>query len=316
MRQALLLITLCFLLGCGTSTVNQTSAPSTLKSGDYTGAAIGAFVDGMVNIPSFEAAIGKKLAVVLWYVPWQQSFPTSDADAVEANGSVPLITWEPWLSGSTATLEAIAAGSYESYVTGFLRAAKAWGKPLFLRFAHEMNGNWYPWDGYHNGSANGPDAYKRAWRYIYNVKTSVGADNVILVWCANNRNLPAAAWNDPADYYPGDDYVDWIGMDGYNWGGVSWESFDSVFSQIYSTLTALSDKPLMIGEFSADEQGGNKAAWITEAFSRIQAAYPRIKIFCWFNINKERDWRIDSSPASETAMRNALQNDYFLARIQ
>lgn len=174
-----------------------------------------------------------------------------------------------------------------------------------------MNGNWYPWDGEHNGGAAGPEKYKRAWQYIYNVKQALNADNVKLVWCVNNTSQPAASWNTLSAYYPGDQYVDWIAMDGYNWGYDGWQSFDAVFGDVYQTLASLSQKPLMIGEFAAAEQGGDKAAWITDAFARVKNDCPRIKLFCWFNIDKERDWRVESSDASKAAFRNALQDDYF-----
>jgi beta-mannanase len=265
----------------------------------------------MENISSFQTMIGKKLAVVLWYVHWQNPFPSAEADTVNANGSTPLITWEPWITHELGTLEAIASGSYESYVRSFLQAAKAWGKPLFLRFAHEMNGNWYPWDGVHND----PEKYKRAWIYICNIKKELKADNVSLVWCPNNTNQPDASWNTVAAYYPGDDYVDWVGMDGYNWGYEKWQSFDAVFSSVYNTLTSLTSKPLMIGEFAAAEQGGSKADWITDAFARIKSNYPRIKLFCWFNIKKERDWRVNSSSSSEAAFKSVLQDSYFSSKI-
>lgn len=274
--------------------------------------AVGAFVNGMENIPSFESAAGKKLAVVLWYVHWQDDFPSAEADTVSANGSIPLITWEPWITNEAGTLEAIAAGSYESYVRGFFQAAKDWGKPLLLRFAHEMNGNWYPWDGQHNGGAG---IYREAWIYIYNVKSELKADNVSLVWCVNNTDQPNESWNTIEAYYPGDQYVDWVGMDGYNWGYGSWQSFDSVFGGIYQKLTALTQKPLMIGEFACAEQGGDKAAWITDAFTKLKTNYPEVKLVCWFNIDKERDWRVDSSAASAAAFKNSLQNDYFSGKI-
>lgn len=282
---------------------------------DFSGCGVGAFVNGMENLPSFQSMIGKNLAVVLWYVHWQDPFPSPEADIVYANGSIPLITWEPWITNPSGTLEAIASGSYESYVKEFLQAAKAWGKPLFLRFAHEMNGDWYPWSGFHNGAAEGAARYKQAWRYIYNVKEELGADNVNLVWCPNNINQPDVSWNAVSNYYPGEEYVDWIGMDGYNWGYGGWQSFDSIFTSVYSNLTSLSSKPLMIGEFASAEQGGSKADWITDAFTKIKTNYPRIKLFSWFNIDKERDWRINSSAASEAAYRKAMSDSYFVESL-
>lgn len=310
-RQYVLIFLLVFICGCGGSTTVTPAATSTC--------AVGAFVNGMDNIPSFQATIGKKLAVVLWYVHWPTAFPSSEADTVVANGSVPLITWEPWISDSAGTLEAIAAGSYESYVREFIQAAKNWGKPILLRFAHEMNGNWYPWDGWHNRNEGEEEEvgerYKRAWIYIYNVREELKADNVSLVWCVNNTNLPVASWNAIEAYYPGDQYVDWVGMDGYNWGYSRWQSFDSVFGEVYAKLTALTSKPLLIGEFASSDQGGDKAGWITDAFAKIESNYPKIKLFCWFNINKERDWRVESSSSSEAAVKNALQDAYFSSKM-
>ncbi len=313
MKPASLLLGLFFLAGCGVNSVPST--PDYL-SGDFSGCATGAFVNGLTNLASFQTAAGKNLAVILWYVHWSDPFPTAEADQVEANGSIPLITWEPWLTAEAGTLEAIAAGSYESYVTQFLTAAKNWGKPLFLRFAHEMNGNWYPWDGAHNGGAAGAAKYKAAWQYIYSVRQAVGADNVKLVWCPNNTNVPAESWNSPEAYYPGDQYVDWIGMDGYNWGYSAWQTFDQVFGAIYATLTGMTAKPLMLGELAAATAEGSKAAWLTDAFSRIKNNYPRVKVFNWFNINKERDWRIESSADAQAAFKTALQESYFLGTIK
>jgi mannan endo-1,4-beta-mannosidase len=310
-----LFVLLLFLCGCETLPVSRSAIPDRVKAGNYTGTAIGAYVDGLGNLAAFQASIGKNLAVVLWYVPWTEPFPAADAATVNANGSVPLITWEPAIAGHAGTLEAIAAGSYEAYVRSFLQAAKDWGRPVLLRFAHEMNGNWYPWDGVHNGGTEGAARYKRAWKYIYNVRESVGAGNVSLVWCPNNTDQPGDLWNNLAAYFPGDQYVDWVGMDGYNWGGTAWQSFDAVFSDAYSVLTALSAKPLMIGEFACAEEGGDKAAWISDAFLKMRTGYPRVKLFCWFNINKERDWRTNSSASAEAAFKNSLQNSYFLDTI-
>ncbi|OGC12425.1 hypothetical protein A3K48_04565 [candidate division WOR-1 bacterium RIFOXYA12_FULL_52_29] len=276
---------------------------------------MGAFTNGLDNLSAFQSTVGRNLAVVLWYVSWEEPFPKADADKVAANGSVPLITWEPWISASAETLEAIASGSHESYVRAFFLGAKEWGKPLFLRFGHEMNGNWYPWDGTHSGGATGPEKYKRAWRYIYNIKKSLGADNVTMVWSPNHANLPTESWNTVAAYYPGDEYVDWLGIDGYNWGNGEWQEFGTIFNATYLSLTALSARPLMIGEFACAETGGDKAAWIGDAFNKMRNDYPRIKLFNWFNINKERDWRVESSPTSASAARNALQDGYFLDKI-
>ena len=311
----LFILLLVIFTGCGKSNVVEIKDKTILTN--YSGCAIGAFVNGMSNLSTFQNMIGRKLAIVLWYTQWSEPFPAAEAEIVYNNGSVPLITWEPGIFNAVGTLEAIYSGSYESYVREFIQSAKDWGGPVLLRFAHEMNGNWYAWDGSHNGAnLAATQKYKEAWIYIYNVVKSLSADNIYLVWCPNNTNNPIVSWNTASAYYPGDQYVDWIGVDGYNWGEGGWQSFDSVFSGIYAELTALSSKPLLIGEFASAEQGGGKMDWITDAFAKIQSSYPRVKAFCWFNINKERDWRVNSSPSAEAAYKQALQGSYFLDTIR
>jgi beta-mannanase len=267
-------------------------------------------VNGLGNTIAYETLIGKNLAVNMWYIDWNTSFPEADCNSVNSYGGVPLITWEPWLD-TTNTLEAISSGTYDTYITNFANAAASWGNLLYLRFGHEMNGNWYPWDGYHNGQTGGPAKYIAAWQHIHNIFSSAGATNVKFVWSPNHESHPGESWNEAIDYYPGDTYVDWIAIDGYNWGNGNWESFDQIFGPIYATFESYG-KPMMLGEFASAENGGDKAAWITDAFSKIENNYPEIIIFNWFNINKERDWRVNSSGAAATAFQNAIQDSYFI----
>ena len=134
------------------------------------GCAVGAFVNGMENLASFQTLIGKKLATVLCYVHWLTPFPREEMEKVAANGSIPLITWEPWITDHRMTLPAIAEGAFEHYCVDFLTTATESNHPILLRFAHEMNGDWYPWDGSHNhGEIAGGKNYLQAWKYIYHL---------------------------------------------------------------------------------------------------------------------------------------------------
>ena len=257
------------------------------------GCAIGAFVNGLENLTEFQTLIDRKLAVILSYIHWPETFPRLECEQVSQNGSLPLLTWEPWVSDPAGNLEAILRGQYQDYIETFLRAAKEWGKPVLLRWAHEMNGNWYPWSGFQNGQAAGPEKFKKVWLYIYNVKRALKADNVSLVWCPNNASLPNDQWNQLAAYYPGDQYVDWVGIDGYNWGFSQWQSFEAIFAEPFRQISALTQKPLMIGEFAAAEAVqpdavgtiiNNKADWIREALQLIKEKHPQLKLFCWFSL--------------------------------
>ena len=118
--------------------------------------------------------------------------------------------------------------------------------------------------------------------------------------------------------YPGDGYVDWLGMDGYNWGTVphptvtGWQTFSQVFTQTYTTITALSTKPLMVAEIASAEQGGSKANWITDAYSlQIPSNFKRIRAIIWFNRIVETDWRIESSPTAQNAFSTVIQSHMY-----
>jgi endoglucanase len=234
-------------------------------------------------------------------------------------------------------LEGIIDGLYDTYLTSWAEGMRNFGKPVLLRFGHEMNGDWYPWSGVKNGGGtmngygspdlpDGPERYVGAYRYIHDHFIKNGVDNVLWVWCVNapfevmERSL--GSWNNAAAYYPGDDYVDWLYFDGYNWGSsafgqqfnAKWTSFDEIFGSSYAELQAInSEKPIIIGEFASTEEGGDKAAWVKEAFSVIRNKYPQIRAIIWFHIDKETDWRINSSKASLKAYREAVADDYWLS---
>jgi beta-mannanase len=246
-----------------------------------------------------------------------RDFDASGASAVRARGSVPMITWEPWdpSSGSASqpaySLAAIGSGAYDAYVTRWASEIKAWGQPLYLRFAHEMNGDWYPWAAGVNG--NTPAQYVAAWRHVHDLFVRAGATNVTWVWTPN-VSLGRAPM---AQLYPGDAYVDWVGLDGYNRGttqswGSTWQSFDQVFGSSLAELRAVSSRPIIIGETASTETGGNKAAWIQQFFASL-AASPDIKAFVWFNLNKETDWRIESSSGARAAFASGVADARYKA---
>jgi len=319
----LLILSLVF-LGCGGSVDTSPSRPGKI-SGNYSGCATGAFLGSMESfssfIASFESDTGKELAVAMWYVAWGTSFPEADCNNVRSYGAIPMITWEPYLA-TAFTLEAIATGEYDSYINDFAIAAKSWGKQLFLRPMHEPNGNWYPWSGSENGAdAAAAQTYINAWRRIYNIFSGVGAKNVTVVWSVNHRSVPTnESWNQIGSYYPGDSYVDWVGADGYSWDGNSgeptYETFSQLFSTVYATFEVIApSKPMMVSELACAE-GADKDTWITDAFNNLKgASFSKFKVFAWFNINKERDWRVNSDNDALTAYQNAVGDSYFIENI-
>jgi hypothetical protein len=311
--------------------------PSSKICGDYVGCSIGTFLhDGFPSaesINSYEKVISREVAVVMWFQDFTLPFQTATCEMIYSHGCIPMIAWEPWIGGNfsnmTYSLDAINSGTWDTYIRDFAIAAKAWGKPLFIRWAHEMNGNWYPWSGIKYGTGStATDKYKNAWRRIYNIFATVEANNVTWAWCPNNESVPADPWNNAVNYYPGDAYVDWMGFDGYSKPETSWGNFEALFLTIYATLCAIStfEKPILIGEMSRDEPDPNtsengKSAWITDTFNKIKSSgYQKIKLYVWFNLNKYeapkmRYWQIDNWPLCMISFEAAMKDPYYISII-
>jgi beta-mannanase len=225
-------------------------------------------------------------------------------NGVAARGSVPMVTVEPWDSSSSTdprfALRNIVRGDFDAWFAAGADAARSYGKPFYLRFAPEMNGRWAPWEAGVNG--NTPQDYVDAWRHVHAIFVSHGAGNAKWVWGPNVFGGGSAV--DFTPYYPGSDVVDVLGLDGYNWGSLDvWQTYSQVFGTSYDTLCKLDPvKPVMIAETASTESGGDKAAWITSAFTReIPTRTPRVRIVVWFDVNKETDWRVESSASSLNA---------------
>ncbi len=277
------------------------------------GTLLGAFV-GTGTLAGFETELGRKVAITHNFVGWTDDW-TSQLSGMAAGGRIPLVTWEAWENSVGAPLTDIIGGSYDSMIKSRAQAAKTFGQKFFLRWGHEMNGNWYPWDGSHNGAnAAAATTYISAFRHIHDLFVAAGATNVLWIFCPNVDSVPNEAWNQWAGYYPGDGYVDWMGFDGYNWGTVqttsTWQTFPAIAGRIYSGLAA-KGKPIMIPETASAEQGGDKAAWIAGVLPALQSSFPQVKALVWFQMNKETDWRIDSSTAAESAFVTIANDAYF-----
>ncbi|MGZ6004698.1 MAG: glycosyl hydrolase [Candidatus Saccharimonadales bacterium] len=279
------------------------------------------------DVTAFEQAAQKPVSIVNSFQSWastSNSFKTDYASAIRAHGSIPMITWEPWDTSQGVnqpgySLQSIISGQHDAYIKQWARAAKAWGHPYFLRYAHEMNGDWYPWAGSSNG--NSPDQYVAAWRHVHQIFTSVGANNATWVWCPNKIYTGGV---DLASLYPGDKYVDWVAFDAYNrgtapglsgnqYGSGSWQTFAQLAKPTYTSLLAIAPgKPVMVAETGTVEDGGSKADWFTKALKyELKANYPRIKAFVYFNLNKVYDNRINSSPTSLAAFVEGIGLSYY-----
>jgi hypothetical protein len=244
-----------------------------------------------------DARIGRTPQIHLVYYAWTDDW-TQGAKADLQAGRIPLVNWEP----DGIDFNRIVDGSLDATINARANGAKALNGRFFLDFAAEMNGD-EAWSG------NNAPLYVSAFKHIHDLFTAAGATNVIWAWCPNVTDTNGT--NDTTmDYYPGDAYVDWTGVDGYNWGGGDWQSFQQVFANIYPLLAA-KKKPIIVGEMASAEQGGDKAAWIDAMIPTLKAQYPLFKAVVWFDINKENDWRINSSAAALTAFARMAKDPYF-----
>ena len=295
------------------------------SQGIYTGV----FLDVTESMASFEKLVEKKMAISMWFTNWTSAATTDlPAGLIKANGKLgklSMVTWEPWCE-----LESIIQGKYDDFLRRNARKIAEVKIPVMIRFAHEMNGNWYTWSGQHNGAGetkgfgdsnvpDGPERYIAAYQRVVDLFREEGATNVLWVWAVNNTSVPDEGWNDMLNYYPGNDYVDWVGIDGYNWGTTraygGWMDFRSLFGPSYEKLTrAIPDKPLIIAEFASAETGGDKSAWITDCFAEMKK-HNRIKAFVWFNVFKETAWSLDSSDESLEAFIEAMQDKAYLEKF-
>lgn len=277
--------------------------------------ALGVFVPGLPwtfrDTDEFSSMVGREQGIINWFQDWVMDFDPAYMDAAVARNGMPMVTWEPWRFGgglgqSEYALRTILAGDHDAYIRRWAQAAAAWGKPFYLRFAHEMNGDWTTWSPGIVGNTSAE--FVAAWRKVHDIFREEGATNVRWLWC------PVAHYEGATPYgglYPGDAYVDWVGMNGYNWGNTRswshWQSFSEIFGPSYAILTSMTEKPVMVPEMGCTELGGDKAAWIRSTFLReVPRSFPKLKALAWFQANKENDWRVNSSPASLEAYKEVV----------
>jgi beta-mannanase len=277
---------------------------------------------------TFENLAGKHLAVVLWYGDWSSSFQNSIGSIIDQHlkpaGRVLEVGWMP----SQATLDDISNGAWDNYLNQWFTAAREQGQPIFLRFASEMNGNWLNYDGWHNGGSvstelgwQATEKYKAAWRHVHDLARQMRACNVAFVWSPNyasapnpNANWPQYAWNDWRNYYPGDNYVDWVGIDLYDFWGENPRDMIRPFYEEYAAR-----KPIMLAETAGHNDpivDADKQRYIGQLFDAMESEFPRIKAFVWFNYSQSGyNWRIEETPASLTNYQNRVANSRYVGRV-
>jgi len=327
---------LAVVVAIGVATIRGGGDGGPAPDDSYWGAWIGSQLTGseapwdMSAVTKFEAMTGKGISLLEFSSPFSDcgtspctpySFPTTPFEDIRAHGAIPVFSWSSQSIPSSThepafQLADIIDGRYDSYIRSFAVAAREWGHPFFLRFDWEMNGDWFPWSERTNG--NGPGQYVAAWRHVHDIFTAVGATNATWVWCPYVD--PGATLQPLSQLYPGNAYVDWTCLDGYNWGpdakrAEPWRSFATLFRSSYRqiTETIAPTKPMLIAETASSEKGGSKAAWIEAMFAALPVQFPRVRGLIWFeNVSEGMDWPIETSAASREAFAAGIDDPRYL----
>ncbi len=299
------------------------------------------------TIQNFVTKAGKDLASVLWYGDFSHDYldPNGGLGSV-INGTSKTVQlgWEPRNGSTPIPLSDINIGKWDQYLyTWFVQAQGQGAHPLFLRFASEMNGNWTSWGGAANGgNAAAAAAYVAMWRRVYNIAERAANDlntptKLSFVWAVNFVSIPTATWNSAASYYPGDAYVDWVGIDLYNNCSLPYCTVThandpaSWISPIYQAYGA--NKPLMLAETgglrendnvsqsqslcpSADANGNNQAQFITSLFNAIEGQFPQVRaLFWWDHADATGDYRLCPGGAGLSTYRSRISNSRYTSVI-
>ena len=278
------------------------------------------------EITSYQAQAGKQAAWIYFTHEWAngRAFPLTNVNLATQNGSVPFIRImlrnnPAGQAVSTSTtdwsLAAINKGNFDQDFIAWGNAARQYGKPLLVEFGTEVNGAWFPWNGYWNGAdtpldaahpdiATGPYVFKQAFRRIVTLVRGQGATNIKWVFHVNYVDYPDVAWNHLENYYPGDDVVDYLATSVY---GVQkptdtyWDEFTPLMDRVYNRLASLANKPVIVAEWAVakNNPGGLQEDWADHALTNLLAnRWPRVIGFSWFN----NHWQNDQDPAHNTYM--------------
>ena len=256
---------------------------------------------------------------VLLYGNFDTGRPAARLAVAGADGRVPVLTlqtFSPAEGFTTAMTYELLSGKYEAFLRAYARDVAAFGQPVVFRFNNEMNGDWCAYSAYH--SSKDAELYVESYRYVYRIFAEEGAHNALWVWNPHDGSFPDFMWNHYLTYYPGDAYVDIVGLTGYNAGtyykGEKWRGFTEIYDPLYFEYDSLfPGKALMITEFASNSVGGDKVAWIEEAMAHLPD-YPRISVAIWWNHcdfdgdTPSRIYKLDENEATLEAFKSGLKS--------
>ena len=257
------------------------------------GPAAGVYEQGVpgswAKLTEFTAATGVQPRIVVYYSGWNESFRSAFGQRAWQHHAYLLVQLDP----SGVSLASIATGRSDEYLRTYARAVRAFGHPVILSFAHEMNGNWYSWGVGHQS----PTDFVAAWRHVVQVFRTTGASNVTWLWTVNSTNLAAS----PRRWWPGAAWVDWVGIDGYYYRPT--DTFRSVFGRTLALIRKFSAAPVLVSEAAVGETA-DRDAQIKSLLAGVRA--DRLIGLIWFDQSQHngiyhQDWRLEDHPSALSA---------------
>jgi hypothetical protein len=280
--------------------------------GKYFGVSVDPGSSANASVDRFAAAVGVAPNMQLMFQGFGDGFDSSYVRSVVAAGRLPVLSWEPFdgkrPKEDVYPLKAITSGQYDEYLRAEGAKFAALGSPLVVRFAHEMNGSWYPW-GAIVGDNTAAD-YVAAYRHVHDVVTAAGASNVAWMWSPNLVDShPEVSL---ASVYPGDEYVDWVGLSCYV--NKAYETYDVRFRTTVAQLDVVAPtRPIVLAETSVGRVA-DRTDRIDELVSSLME-HPRFIGFVWFEINKEQPWAVYDDPDAATALGTAVAQHHYPAPV-
>jgi len=267
-----------------------------------------------MDVERYERSVGAGTAWVFFSDFWCEGrqFPTAMCKWIHAMGKIPYVRlmlrseFDQNRAEKLFTLDAIIAGKFDADLTQWAAGAKNFGTPLLVEWGTECNGEWFAWNGKWNGKADGPAKFVLAWRHLVKLIRDSGCGNITWVWHVNDSDVPSVVWNRLENYYPGNDYVDWVAVSAYGFlrpdeKGKP-ERLRDLLDEVYPRLMAVAPrKPLILAEFGCTQRHPKIAAsaWARDALTDLLSSrWPHISGFCWWN----EAWQNDDVRKHDTNM--------------
>jgi parallel beta-helix repeat protein len=287
----------------GSSAPEPAAAPALLGVGARAGSGPASAQEAATR--RLETAIGRQFNIGHSFVPWGAGLGEVPAANVAA-GRTPMISF-----GRGGSWRAVATGHHDPYLTALARSVAALDRPVLLRYAWDMDTASQRTTTTRSRGA----AYVAAWRHVRELFAAQGV-RAFWVW-SPNADAFAGARGGVDQYWPGDNYVDWVAADGFNWGNCTgrstWRDFGPIF-KAFSSWGSARAKPLMISGTGTVEDPidpGRKRGWYLDAARALAGSMPRIRAVVLLDQGGRCDWRPDTSAQSMQGFVDFARDPFF-----